>query len=81
VVLNIFSDEYSIAAKHIVPPQSLLPLIRLKPKSVEELVASNLVSVQLEEKGLLELFEFLNGSRGLTLENGKRVKLRPAAQG
>ena len=81
VVLNIFSDEYSIAAKHIVPPQNLLPLIRLKPKSVEELVASNLVSVQLEEKGLLELFEFLNGARGLTLENGKRVKLRPSAQG
>jgi ribonuclease D len=76
VVLALFSDEYSIAAKHIVQPQNVLPLIRLKPNTLEELVASGLVSSQLGEVGMEQLFHFLKGDLGLTYENGKRVKLK-----
>jgi ribonuclease D len=75
VVLSLLSDEYSIASKHIVLPQNILPLVRLKPKSVEDLAASNLVSAQLGEKGLEQLFRFLSGEHGLRLTQGKRVRL------
>ncbi len=76
VVLSLLSDEYSIASKHIVPPQSVLPLLRLKAKSPEELSASGLVSQQLGEDGMAKLFRFLSGEQGLVLDQGRRVKLR-----
>lgn len=56
-------------------PQNILPLLRLKPKSLEELIQSGLVSQQLGEKGMNELFMFLSGAHGLALEKG-RVRIR-----
>ena len=75
VCIALFSEEHQIAGKHIVSPQSILPLLRLKPKTVEELAQSGLVSTQLGEKGMKELFSFLNGDHGLALVNGK-VRIR-----
>lgn len=75
VCLALFSEEYQVASKHIVQPQNILPLLRLKPKSLEELIQSGLVSQQLGEKGMNELFMFLSGAHGLALEKG-RVRIR-----
>jgi ribonuclease D len=76
VILSLLSDEFSIASKHIVLPQNLLPLLRLKPKSPQDLMASALVSPQLGESGMEKLFRFLTGEQGLVLEQGKKVKLK-----
>ncbi|NDG84556.1 MAG: ribonuclease D [Proteobacteria bacterium] len=75
VVLSLLADEFSIASKHIVLPQNILPLVRLKPKAVQQLAESGLVSSQLGEKGMEKLFRFLSGEQGLRLSEGKRVKL------
>jgi ribonuclease D len=76
VLLSLLSDQYSIASKHIVPPQSILPLIRLHPESVEALKASGLVSQQLGDAGMQKLYSFLKGDSALSFDsNGKRVKL------
>ena len=75
VCLSLLSDDYQIASKHIVQPASILPLIRLKAKTVAELEASELVSSQLGAKGMQQLFDFLRGQVGLAAENGK-VRLR-----
>ncbi len=76
VCLTLLSDEFKIASKHIVQPQNLLPLLRLKPKDLAELESSNLVSHQLGELGIQKLFSFLTGETGLKLEGGKKVSLR-----
>jgi ribonuclease D len=76
VILSLLSDEFSIASKHIVLPQNLLPLLRLKPKSVQDLLESALVSPQLGESGMEKLYRFLTGEQGLVLEHGKKVKLK-----
>jgi ribonuclease D len=76
VVLDIFSDEYQIAAKHIVQPQNILPLLRLHPKEVSDITESGLVSPQLGEQGLQSLFSFLTGEKSLVLEAGKKVRLK-----
>jgi len=75
VVLSLLADEFSIASKHIVLPQNILPLLRLKPESIEQLAASSLVSAQLGEKGMEKLFRFLAGEQGLRLVGGKKVRL------
>jgi ribonuclease D len=76
VLLSLLSDQYSIASKHIVPPQSLLPLIRLHPETVEALQASGLVSQQLGDQGMQKLFSFLRGEAALSFDSkGKRVQL------
>ncbi len=75
VCIALFSEEHQLAAKHIVSPQSILPLLRLKPKTPEDLVQSGLVSPQLGDKGMRELYSFLVGEHGLALENGK-VRIR-----
>jgi ribonuclease D len=75
VCLALFAEEYQVASKHIVQPQNILPLLRLKPKSLEDLIQSGLVSSQLGEKGMNELFSFLTGAHGLALEKG-RVRIR-----
>ena len=76
VILSLLSDEFSIASKHIVLPQNILPLLRLKPKSLQDLMESALVSPQLGESGMEKLFRFLTGDQGLILEQGKKVKLK-----
>ena len=74
--LTYLSEENQMASKHMVQPQHLLPLLRLNPKSIHELEASQLVSAQLGEKGVKQLFAFLQGDQGLRIENGV-VKLQP----
>jgi len=76
VLLSLLSDQYSIASKHIVQPQSQLPLLRLQPASLSDLKESGLVSPQLGDSGMQKLYSFLRGELSLTLESGKRVKLR-----
>ncbi|MBU6155024.1 MAG: HRDC domain-containing protein [Bdellovibrionales bacterium] len=76
VVLSLLSEQYSIASKHIVQPQNVLPLLRLHPDSVAVLQTSGLVSPQLGDAGMQRLFAFLKGDLSLALESGKRVKLR-----
>ncbi|MBC7397365.1 MAG: ribonuclease D [Bdellovibrionales bacterium] len=76
VCLTMLSDEYRIASKHIVAPQSLLPLFRLKPASIKDLEESGLVSAQLGDVGMQALFSFLTGTTGLGLSNGKKVTLK-----
>ena len=76
VCLTMLSDEYRIASKHIVTPQNLLPLFRLKPSTVSDLEKSGLVSTQLGELGMGQLFSFLSGDTGLRLINGKKVTLK-----
>lgn len=74
VCLQLLSEEYGIAAKHIVPPNAVLPLLRLKPKSVEDLTGSGLVSDQIGVEGAQKLFGFLSGDYGLHLVKN-RVQL------
>ena len=75
VCITLLSNEFHIAGKHIVSPQNLLPLLRLKPKSIEELEASELVSPQLGEKGIKGLFAFLTGNSSLRMSMKKSVEL------
>lgn len=70
VCLSVLADEYEIASKHIVQPTALLPLVRLHPKTIEELVASELVSSQLGEAGMKKLFDFITGKQVLRIEKG-----------
>ncbi len=74
--LTFLSEENQMASKHIVQPQHLLPLLRLNPKSIVELQTSTFVSQQLGEKGIKQLFAFLQGDQGLRLDDGV-VKLQP----
>jgi hypothetical protein len=76
VALSLFSDRYSIAAKHIIQPQNLLSVVRLQAKSPEELAASGLVSPQLGTEGMAQLFAFLRGENGLFLEQGRKLRFR-----
>ncbi len=75
VCLSVLADEYEIASKHIVPPASLLPLVRLRPKTIEDLVSSELVSSQLGDAGMKKLFDFITGKQVLTIDGG-RVRLK-----
>jgi ribonuclease D len=75
VCLTLLSNEFHIAAKHIVSPQNLLPLLRLRPKTLVDMELSQLVSPQLGEKGLLDLFEFLNGKSSLRLNSRRGAEL------
>ena len=70
VCLTLLSEEYQIASKHIVLPQNILPLLRLKAKTFEDLEASALVSSQLGQDGMKKLYEFLQGRQGLCLHQG-----------
>lgn len=74
VCLTLLSEEYQIASKHIVQPNHILPLLRLKPKTLDDLQSSGLVSSQLGEKGMKALYSFLKGEQGLVL-NGGSVEL------
>lgn len=76
VVLSLLSDRYSIAAKHIIQPQNLLSVVRLHPKSLEELEASGLVSPQLGSEGMAQLYAFLRGEQGLVLDQGRKLRFR-----
>jgi len=71
VCLSLIADEYAIAGKHIVTPGSLLSLVRLKAKTIEEFKASGLVSTQLGEEGTLKIFSFLKGDLQLRVCDGK----------
>jgi ribonuclease D len=75
VCLTLLSNEFHIAAKHIVSPQNLLPLLRLKPKTLVDMEISQLVSPQLGEKGLLDLFEFLTGKSSLRMNSRRGAEL------
>jgi ribonuclease D len=75
VCITLLSNEFHIAGKHIVTPQNLLPLLRLKPKTLEEMEASELVSPQLGEKGMRGLFAFLTGNSSLRMSMKKSVEL------
>ncbi|NDF14999.1 hypothetical protein EB061_06715, partial [bacterium] len=80
VALSLFSDRYSIAAKHIIQPQNLLSVVRLHSKSPEELAESGLVSPQLGTEGMAQLFGFLRGESGLFLEQGRKLRFRNGDQ-
>jgi ribonuclease D len=69
--LTLLSDEYQMASKHIVQPQHILPLLRLKAKTVADLSESGFVSQQLGEKGMKQLHAFLKGDFGLSVQAGK----------
>ncbi len=73
--LTILSEKYELASKHIVTPQNILPLIRLKSKTLAEFEESKLVSSQLGPEGMKELFLFLSGEKGLAIERGKVMLL------
>jgi ribonuclease D len=75
VCLTLLSEEFQIASKHIVQPQHVLPLLRLKAKTLAELEESGLVSSQLGDKGMKALFAFLKGDQALVLDGGS-VKLK-----
>lgn len=75
VCLTLLSNEFHIASKHIVNPQNLLPLLRLRPESVEALKTSDLVSLQLGEEGLQNLFAFLTGTASLKMSPKKGVEI------
>ena len=74
VCLSLIADEYQIAGKHIVPPGSLLLLVRLRAQTIEDFISSGLVSSQLGEAGTLKIFKFLKGDLHLRVVDG-RVEL------
>jgi ribonuclease D len=71
VCLQLLSEEFGIASKHIVQPNHVLPLLRLRPASLEDLKNSGYVSDQIGPTGLEQLYRFLKGDAGLKLERGK----------
>jgi ribonuclease D len=75
VCITILSEEHQIASKHIVQPQHVLLLLRLKANTIAELEASELVSSQLGAAGMKALHAFLKGEQGLVLVDGS-VKLQ-----
>ena len=71
VCLSLISDEFQIAGKHIVPPGSLLLLIRLNAKNFEDFKASELVTSQIGDVGMKKIFSFLNGDLKLKVHSGR----------
>jgi ribonuclease D len=76
VVLDLLSDEFQVAAKHIVQPANILPLLRLHPEDINALSESGLVSPQIGQRGLETLHSFLTGQKSLVLEGGKKIRLK-----
>ncbi|MBS1959979.1 MAG: HRDC domain-containing protein [Bdellovibrionales bacterium] len=74
VCLQLMSEEFGIASKHIVQPNHVLPLLRLRPESPKQLRESGFISGQIGDEGLLKIYAFLKGEAGLRLDRGK-VKL------
>lgn len=68
VYLSMLSDETGVALKHLVQPNDMLPLLRLKPETVEAISKSGFVSPQVGAEGVQKLFEFLTGARVLKMQ-------------
>jgi ribonuclease D len=69
--IGILADERRIAAKYLSTVAQLVPLLRNKIESTEDLVANGILSAEATRLIGQELIEFLHGNRGLAVKSGK----------
>lgn len=69
--VNILADRHRIAAKHLLTTSKLLPLLRSKSYTQEELEKSGLLSGEAARLIGAELLALLNGERALLIKNGQ----------
>jgi ribonuclease D len=69
--IGIFADQHRIAPKHLSTVSQLIPLLRNKIDTDEDLVKNGVLSVEAAKLIGTELIEFLHGNRGLAIKNGK----------
>lgn len=72
--VGILADEQKIALKHLVTSQQLLPLLRSKAQSPEQLVEEGLLSPWAARLVGAEILAILQGRRALSID-GRRVKV------
>jgi ribonuclease D len=71
--INILADKHKIAAKHLMATAKLLPLLRSKINSSNELIDTGFLSKEAARLIGNELIEMLNGKRALCIK-GNRIQ-------
>jgi ribonuclease D len=71
VYIGIFAEQHRIAPKHLSTVSQLIPLLRNKIDTDEDLVKNGVLSAEAAKLIGTELIEFLHGNRGLAIKNGK----------
>jgi hypothetical protein len=66
--VGMLADQKRVAVKHILLVDQMLKLLRAKPASKEELVATGVMSPQAVELVGSELVEFLHGRIALSID-------------
>jgi len=69
--INILADRHKIAAKHLMASAKLLPLLRSKITTHEELIAAGILSEEAARLIGHELLETLNGKRALWIKDNR----------
>lgn len=69
--VKLLSDELQISARHLITADDLVPLLRGKFSSVDEVVREEILSEGAAKLIGEELLAIVNGKRGLSVKNGK----------
>ncbi|MEO5971410.1 MAG: HRDC domain-containing protein [Bdellovibrionia bacterium] len=69
--INILADKHKIAAKHLMATAKLLPLLRSKIATPEELIKAGILSEEAARLIGNELIETLNGKRALWIKDNR----------
>ncbi|MCM2323462.1 MAG: HRDC domain-containing protein [Oligoflexia bacterium] len=69
--IGILADEHRIASKHLLSTGQLLPLLRSKAGTPDELVRQGLLGQEAAQLIGEELIAFMQGKRALSLQGGR----------
>ncbi len=72
--LGILADQLKISSRYLLNAPQLLKLIRLKPKTPEDMVKSGVLGERVAELIGKDIVQFLLGSKALSV-NGSRIKI------
>lgn len=72
--VGILADKHKIAAKHLMTAQQLLPLLRNRPKSREDLVKAGILSDDASRLIGDEIIAMIGGKRALAIQ-GTQIKI------
>lgn len=72
--VGMLADEHRIAAKHLMTTAQLLPLLRARIESVDDLVKTGVLGKDAARLIGSELLSFIKGGRALSID-GSRIKV------
>jgi ribonuclease D len=78
--VGILADKHRIAAKHLMTAQQLLPLLRKRPESPEDLVKAGILGEEASRLIGTEIIAMVRGERALAIR-GKQIEVLNAATG